>query len=366
MNLKNINFGQLDRQLLDLQYENIIYGAGYNGKLLYGLLEERGISITAFYDDDVTRVGEQINDCKILSIKELLEKENSKTNIIISSMYVPQIYAKCVRMGFNNIFFALDVLLDKDTKLFQFDKYKDNLEYVNRLESLETLIEDELSKKYFQVIRKAVKSGKAIKEICDVYCNEDQYFLECFNDKLDGLIFLDGGAYTGDTLRVIENKHIKFSNIYCFEAEELNYEKLRKFSLGKNIVVENLALWDRKTRLAMKNSNYNARIDMESRADNIEAITINEYFKNKKIDFIKMDIEGAEYNALIGGMDVICRDRPILAISIYHGLEDIVRIPELLFGELDNYYFMVRHHSYTYSETILYGIPVEKNLGADE
>ena len=75
-----------------------------------------------------------------------------------------------------------------------------------------------------------------------------------------------------------------------------------------------------------------------------------------------MDIEGAERKALAGGMKTIKRDRPILAISVYHGLEDIVEIPKLLMRELEEYEFIVRHHSYTYSETVLYGVPRELNI----
>lgn len=50
----------------------------------------------------------------------------------------------------------------------------------------------------------------------------------------------------------------------------------------------------------------------------IDTVSIDEYFQNQKCNYIKMDIEGAEYEALIGGMQVIKRDRPILAISVYH------------------------------------------------
>lgn len=66
--------------------------------------------------------------------------------------------------------------------------------------------------------------------------------------------------------------------------------------------------------------------------------------------------------ALKGGMKTIKRDRPICAISIYHGLEDIIEIPKMMMQELDDYHFIVRHHSYTYSETILYGVPVEQGI----
>lgn len=105
----------------------------------------------------------------------------------------------------------------------------------------------------------------------------------------------------------------------------------------------------------MKFSNYNARVDLNSQETVVETITIDEYFKEISLGFIKMDIEGAERRALQGGMRTIKRDRPILAISIYHSLDDIVEIPKMLMKELDNYKFIVRHHSYTYSSHSAWG-----------
>lgn len=148
----------------------------------------------------------------------------------------------------------------------------------------------------------------------------------------------------------------------CFEADKNNFEKLAAFcaTIEHNIVCENKALWNERTTLGMKFHNYNARIDVLSKECSVEAVTIDDYARDKKIDFIKMDIEGAEEKALCGGMKTIKRDRPILAISIYHSVDDMVNIPELLLKELENYRCMVRHHSFTYSETVMYCVPNEK------
>ena len=79
-----------------------------------------------------------------------------------------------------------------------------------------------------------------------------------------------------------------------------------------------------------------------------------------KIDFLKTDIEGAEMSALRGGKNLIVNSRPILAISIYHSLDDVVDIPCYLNDLLANYKFFVKHHSFTIGETVLYGIPCER------
>lgn len=87
--------------------------------------------------------------------------------------------------------------------------------------------------------------------------------------------------------------------------------------------------------------------------------TIDEFFKNDNIDFIKMDIEGAELQALKGGINTIQRNRPILSICIYHSPEDFVSIPIYLYNILENYSYSILHHTNEYVESILYAIPNE-------
>ena len=72
-----------------------------------------------------------------------------------------------------------------------------------------------------------------------------------------------------------------------------------------------------------------------------------------------MDIEGAELSALKGGMEIIKKYRPQLAISIYHSSEDFVNIPLYLSENLENYKFRIGHYSDTIIETVLYAIPNE-------
>ena len=61
--------------------------------------------------------------------------------------------------------------------------------------------------------------------------------------------------------------------------------------------------------------------------------------------FIKMDIEGAEMKALQGAKDTIKRNHPVLAISIYHSNEDMVRIIPYIHGLIPQYDLYIRHHT---------------------
>ncbi len=86
--------------------------------------------------------------------------------------------------------------------------------------------------------------------------------------------------------------------------------------------------------------------------------TIDHYFQDIHVDMIKMDIEGAEMKALFGGINIIRRDKPLLAISIYHYVEDYYRIMQFLLKNAGGRYkYYIRQHALIYGETVLYAIP---------
>lgn len=70
-----------------------------------------------------------------------------------------------------------------------------------------------------------------------------------------------------------------------------------------------------------------------------------------------MDIEGAEYQALMGAADVIQRDMPTLMISVYHKQDDLIKIPLLIKSLNYRYKLYLRHYrSMSIQETVLYAV----------
>ncbi|MCR4740311.1 MAG: FkbM family methyltransferase [Lachnospiraceae bacterium] len=369
-NTVEIDFENIDKRLFT--HCNIIYGAGMNGRLLCEKFEGYGVKTAFFYDDDHTRWGEDYCGSRILSKEELIRKcSEDDVNIIISSMYVGQIKDKLADMSLNcACFTVLGLLIEKDSKDLNMADYKGNPGLMEKAEKLKGLFDDELSKRYFDIIKQTIAGGKALPEMVSLYCGQEQYFLDAFRDGLNGMTFVDAGAYTGDTVRKMKELSIMPKKVYCFEADDDNYVKLLNYMESdpyakERIIPVNKALWNRAETLSMKNERYNARISGAEEADRkVEAVDLDSFLKaegTEKIDFIKMDIEGAERYALKGAEQTILSDRPVLAISIYHSMEDTVDIPLMLINELKDYVFLVRHHSYSYSETILYCIPRERD-----
>jgi hypothetical protein len=79
--------------------------------------------------------------------------------------------------------------------------------------------------------------------------------------------------------------------------------------------------------------------------------------KLSKVDFIKMDIEGAEMSALEGGIETIRKFRPKLAIAIYHSLDDFFNIPNWILALGLDYEIFIDHYTIHAEETICFAKP---------
>jgi len=90
----------------------------------------------------------------------------------------------------------------------------------------------------------------------------------------------------------------------------------------------------------------------------IKVTSIDNYSKQKNItpSFIKLDVEGAEYQALKGSVNTIKTFKPRLAISLYHKYNDLWELPLFIKSIEPSYQFYLGHHRDNWYETILYAI----------
>ncbi len=205
-----------------------------------------------------------------------------------------------------------------------------------------------------------IDAGRIIDEM-----SKKQYFdlpeLQLSEDE----IFVDAGSFDGLT-SVCFNDITKgmYRKIYAFEPDEKNLRKCRKtFQEHSLINVETvpIGLWN-KTDILSFDSRGNGASKIENEAeDKIKVDRLDNVLSDEQISFIKMDLEGAEYNALSGAREIISRCKPKLAISVYHKPEDIWELPDLILSISEEYQFYFRHYSISESETIIYAIPEVKD-----
>ena len=190
---------------------------------------------------------------------------------------------------------------------------------------------------------------------------ENQYFDEdIINFDPDGEYFVDGGAYDLMT-SVILSKKTSVKKVYAFEADSMNEKKIREtMNVNADLPVDLFmkGLWDREDVLFFDSGDdMESKIAMDNTKGNssIEAVALDDVVDGK-VTFIKLDIEGAELNALIGARETIKMYRPKLAICLYHKPEDMIDIPAYIHELVPEYRFFIRHYADFQYDTVLYAV----------
>lgn len=179
-------------------------------------------------------------------------------------------------------------------------------------------------------------------------------------------IVIDAGGCWGDTALNFASELGENGKVYSFEFIPGNVNIMRKnFSLNKELekrieIVEHPVWNESDVKMYCNDFGPASTIQADySEVHNIEitTISIDDFVSRnniKKIDFIKMDIEGAETFALKGAIETIKKFKPKLAISVYHSLTDFFEIPELIDGLNLGYKFYLGHFTHMAGETVLY------------
>lgn len=176
-------------------------------------------------------------------------------------------------------------------------------------------------------------------------------------------IFVDIGAYDmGNTIDFIKWCGNNYRKIIAFEADAHSYDICKKVVQSlKSVELHNYAVYSADTCLSFLSApdgEYGgSRIDGEG-SDKVKAVTLDRFLgKDIPVSILKMDIEGAEKDALIGAENIIRQHKPRIVISAYHKLDDVVELP-LLIKDLNPKYseFYLRHHTCGIWDTVLYAI----------
>lgn len=190
------------------------------------------------------------------------------------------------------------------------------------------------------------------------YNTDPQYLSKKITWKKNPNI-IDAGGFIGDTLIQFIDNGIIPREYYIYELEDGNYshllrniKKAEKF--GCVIHPRKKGVYSKDGELYYVADNDSSLIVDYPTNDKIEVVKIDTDVKCP-IDFLKMDIEGSEAEALRGASEVIRKYAPTLAICVYHLKDDYWRIP-LLIKEINPEYskFWIEHYQLGYNETVLY------------
>jgi FkbM family methyltransferase len=293
----------------------MIYGAGVAGHYLFGRFKGFGVNVDCFIDQDESKgpVDGQTG-IKVITEKELLDNKElygGKT-VVISYPVKP--------------------------------------------------VAHEVRKRLIDEI--GIDEKNIIMGIFDWRNNQGQYF-DYFAPG-ENEVFIDCGCFDGATCFNFAGwcGSKGFEHIYSFEADPKNYEKSKELlaPLGKcELFPYGTSDANKKVYFAsdaFETSCIISREEAEKKnfegVTEIETVALDDVLAGKRVTFIKMDIEGAEYEALMGAKKLIMENRPRMAISVYHKFEDFVTLADLVLSMHPDYRIAYRHYGFDDLETVMY------------
>jgi len=325
-----------------------------------------------FITDDSAKAGDSFLGKPVISLEEAHDRCQSMLILVYSKS--EQLRNKRIgdlkRNPIKN-----SALMELNQAEALFCKHKDDVL------SVYDMLDDEISKATYANMILA-RMGKAAIRV-ELIDNRQYFGVPIFAEPFYDEVYVDCGAFVGDTIEsYLWPKVGIFQKIYAFEPFKGNFEALKtrveRLKREWNIPDEKIELinggvgestYQLDSSLEAKYvangaapSDYNFLAAVHVDENGIPMYSIDKYFANQRISFLKADIETYEWAMLAGARRVIQRDRPKLAICIYHLHIDMFRIPLKIKQICPDYKFNVRQHAYRLAETVFYAhIDAAKN-----
>lgn len=234
------------------------------------------------------------------------------------------------------------------------DCRKDFHENLEEYQEVFDLLADEESKQTFaDVIRYRLSANINYMNKYKVRL-QDQYFEDFMSYQNE--IFVDAGGYDGDTTEEFVKRYPDYEKVYLFEPSEINIQKARERLKGvRDIEYVAVGLSDKCETLNF-DPNAGSSSSISESAENIITAKPLDIVVTEPVSFIKMDLEGWEMKALEGCKQHIARDKPKLAIAVYHKASDFRDVPRLIRSLNSDYKIYLRHYTQGWSETVMFFI----------
>jgi len=347
----------------------ILYGMGNGADKIMDLCAQKNIKIKEVFASDEFVRGHYFKGFKVKKLSEI-ENENEYENFCILTAFATR----------------EDEIIDRIYKLNEkYELYSPNFpvfgeEYPDdrffaenscEIEKTYNLLSDDISKEVYINVINFMISGK-IKYLRQIQTSKFDA-LDLFNLHED-LNYIDAGAYNGDTvlelINYLDDKNI--NKITAIEPDKKNFEKLKQNLFGNNLSdkceLYNTGLWsEEKTLCFDSKSGRNSSLNNSNSKKSAEIFvnSLDNILKHNELHsetLIKYDVEGSEYEALLGSAETIKKYSPKLIVSLYHRNEDIFKLLLLINSINPNYNFYIRKHKYIPCWDLnLYAVPKKKN-----
>lgn len=346
-----------------------IFGAGSSAKMVRSVLEKNGKKVVSFLTSQ--NASKNIEGVTVINLSDCTISLDHKIPVIIG------VFNREANASMN---FITEYLKNKHFENINsfFDFYD---EYSSQIGNLYWLTN---RKYYSDNISKYLMAKELFKEkqSIDIYDNLlcflhdfnfsslivpdhiNQYFPQDITVWDGKGAFLDIGSFDGQTVIDASQKYGKLDTVIAYEPDSSNINLINK-KIAQLIPADHFFLipcgvWS-KTEILRFSSGGGESSAINNAGDlSIQCLSLDDTLYGVVPGYIKMDIEGAEYDALLGSINTIKKYRPAMGICLYHKPDHLFGIPLLINSWNLDYDFFIRFHGNNLFETVLYCVPKKK------
>ncbi len=321
----------------------VMYGMGNGADKILKRLSERGVTVSDFFASDEFVRGHSFHGKTVLRFSDILQKYDDFSILLSFGSNIPSVLERFYELDERYDLYAPDVPVAGDTLFTR--SYCESV--TQELMKVRSALADDLSVRIFDSVINYRLSGR-ISYLRDAVTAKEE-ILRNILDPAGYENALDLGAYTGDTALEMLGDFPNLLHVTALEPDRRNFRKLESLAASEpRIKAYHAGVWDTDTVLSADDAgNRNANVFAAgSKQIPVEMRSVDSMFEERRVDFIKMDVEGAELQAINGAENTIKRDHPDMLISLYHRSEDIWKLP-LRVLEIDpSYKLYIRRFPY--------------------
>jgi FkbM family methyltransferase len=345
----------------------VIFGAGELGRRTLSGLRQVGIEPLAIADNNPALQGTTLEGVPILPVSASVERWASAAAFVVATYNIGAPTAQLRNAGAERVIPYATVFAAHADAFLPFmclGAPGPVLAQSEQIRRAFALFRDEPSQAEFvrQVERRLFLGFESHRKPLPPESRKSEYFPDDLYSPLADEVFIDCGAYDGDTIRrFLERRGGVFRAIVALEPDPQNFRRLQEYvaglpgSMPDRIQLHRMAVSDRRGNLRFNADGTIASTASTNGLVTVEAVALDEILIHPTM--IKMDLEAGEPLALAGARRVIADHTPVLAVCVYHRPEHLWSLPLQVAEMSPLYEFCLRAHAEDCWDVTLYAVP---------
>jgi FkbM family methyltransferase len=351
----------------------VVVGGGPLGRAVLRGLESLALPVLCVADNNLALQGTKVRGIPVYSFEEAITRYGNEATFVVAVYNQSRPYHQLKNFGCPYIVSYASLFAQYPTAFLPHACLEDPSKvFADReivLASLDLWADERSQIEYLHQIERRLYQGfEPPRAAQSIEMRSSEYFPPLYTHHSQEVL-ADCGAFTGDTIgRFLSLWNDRFAKIIGLEPDPDNFIELGRYvasledSVQKRISLHQVAVGRTQETLRFCATSSPASSLSDVGSFEVQAIPLDSFLADVPPTLVKMDVEGAELEALAGAEQLIRRGQTVFAVTVYHCSDHLWRIPNLIRGWNDSYRFFLQAHAEDCWDVSCYAVPADRCL----